>query len=157
MIWQDTGVPCALSGRERAALRRWCRNRRVVEAGALLGGSTIEIARAATSLVSIDRHEGYSAPTYRQFRSNLDRARVTVRAVVGDAVVELPRFAADAAFIDLTGEYALTLAAIRATTAPLVLVHDLGRVRCRGVEQALLASHLHILEHIDTLAVCVRA
>lgn len=147
-------IPCALSARERAALRRWTQHKIVAEAGALLGGSTVELARAARHVISIDRHEGYTLPTYRQFRANLDRyGAYNVTPIQGDALSILPSVEAEVAFIDLTGSYNVTLAALQATTAPLALVHDLGRPRCGGVEQAIRDVGGHVLEHVDTLAV----
>jgi len=44
------GVPTALSSREIRALQDLARGRKVVEAGALLGGSTIIMARVALSI-----------------------------------------------------------------------------------------------------------
>lgn len=52
-------VPTALSLREDACLRHYARGRRVTEAGALLGHSTIQLAQTARGVVSIDRHTGY--------------------------------------------------------------------------------------------------
>lgn len=152
------GVPTALSSREVRALQDLARGRKVVEAGALLGGSTIIMARVAREVVSIDRHEGYTAPTLRQFMSNMDRAGVSnvVRPVVGNAHELLDKHPAELAFIDLTGRLEDTLAALKAVRAPIVAVHDLCRSHCEGVEAAIRASGLHIVGHVDTLAICVR-
>lgn len=152
------GVPSSLSIREVAALRRWAEGRRVVEAGALLGFSAIHLAQVASTVVSVDRHEGYTAPTLRQFMSNLDRLAVRhlVRPVVGDALLELPSIQADLAFIDLTGTQQITLGAIRAANARLIAIHDLCRPRCGGVEAAIREAGLKVVEHVDSLAICER-
>lgn len=152
-----TGCPTAMSAPEARLLQRYADGRRVVEAGALLGYSTIRLAQVAARVVSIDRHEGYSAPTYRRFRSNIERAGVSRRVtpVVGDAVALLPQHAADLAFIDLTGQLALTAAAMKAAQARLVAVHDLGRAYCQ-VDEAIVAAGFRVVEAVDTLAVCER-
>lgn len=148
-------IPCALSPRERAVLQRWARWRRVVEAGALLGGSTVTLASVAAHVTSIDRHEGYSGPTLRPYLANLDRygVRPRVRPLVGDATALLPSVEADVGFLDLTGTYAVTLAALRALRAPVALVHDVGRPHCHGVEAAILTVGGRPLAHVDTLVV----
>lgn len=105
----------------------------MVEAGALLGGSTVHLAKVASSVVSIDKHEGYSAPTYRQYRSNLTRyGAYNVVPIIGDALSALPLFSGDVAFVDLTGERALTTNAILSLhkDISLVAVHDYGRPHC---------------------------
>lgn len=152
------GIPCALSAAERNLLASMARGRRVVEAGALLGGSTVTLAKVATTVVSIDRHEGYSGPTLRPFLANLDRcgvrSRVDVR--VGDAAHLLTSVDADVAFVDLTGTYEVTLAALWAVRAPVVLVHDVDRQRCEGVARAIRMVGGVGLAQVDTLAVLAR-
>lgn len=136
-------------------MTRYAAGRRVVEAGALLGGSTVTLAAVAAHVTSIDRHVGYSGPTLRPYLANLARCGVAGRVTphVGDAADWLAVTPADVAFIDLTGTYDVTLAALRAVRAPVVLVHDVGRVRCDGVAAAIAAVGGRILEHVDTLAV----
>ena len=153
-----SGVPCALSPRERAVISAWCRGTSVLELGALLGGSTIAIATVARRVISVDPHAGYRGDTERAFRSNLDRAGVAYKAdvVVSDFrhLRELPM--SERAFIDLTGSHALTEEALRAVQAEIVLVHDVGRQRCEGVATAIAAAGYEVLEHVDTIAVCRR-
>lgn len=151
-----TDCPTSISTREAEALQRWACGRRVVEAGSLLGGSTIIIAEVAAHVTSIDKHKDYTTPTFKRFMSNLRRAGVAykVGAVVGDVRQELPKVHADFAFLDLTGEFHLTRQALEAIQAPLIGVHDFGRVHCSGVEQAICELGYEILEHVDTLVVC---
>lgn len=153
-----TYIPTALSRREDLALQRYARDRRVVEAGALLGHSTIQLAQTAKHVVSIDRHIGYDYwrnDTLRAFRRNLTVGGVfqKVDAVVGDAVQMLPRYSADFAFIDLCGTYGGTLAAIRAARAPLIGIHDFERQSCAGVARAVKDSGYAIRERIDSLVI----
>lgn len=150
-----TDCPSALSARETRLLQHYAHQRRVVEAGALLGYSTIMLARVAARVVSIDKHEGYTTPTLRRYMTNLERASVLPRVtpIVGDAIELLPRHAADLAFIDLTGERELTLAALLAVRAPIVGVHDVTRSRCRGVCDAIRIAGYSSLAHVDTLAI----
>jgi hypothetical protein len=154
--------PSSLSDRETACLQRWARDKRVVEAGALLGYSTIKLAEVATHVVSIDKHEGYTTPTLRRYLTNLERAGVRgkVTPLVGDAPPLLASVRdVDFAFIDLTGKGDLTMTSIMRSHAPIVGVHDFGRPGCEveGVVR-LLWSHYRwtILELVDTLVVCRR-
>ena len=86
-----TDIPTALSPAESMLLQRVARGRRVVEAGALLGHSTIVLASTAASVVSIDKHEGYGPSTLGAWLRNIDRYCVQglVKLVQGDALVEL--------------------------------------------------------------------
>jgi hypothetical protein len=148
-------IPCALSLRERTEMVRWARGKRVVEAGALLGGSTVTLASVAASVISIDRHVGYTGPTLRTFMANLYHAGVAskVDVRVGDAIALLPNAPADIAFIDLTGTFDVTLKALQAVRAPIVMIHDTERQRCGGVAQAIKAMGGRALAQVDTLAV----
>ena len=150
--------PTALSPREVACLQRWASGKLVVEAGALLGYSTIKLAEVATRVISIDRHKDYTIPTLTRFRSNLDRAgiRDKVEIVVECALSALPRYRADFGFIDLTGQCMLTQQALEACQAPIVGVHDFQRPHCEGVERAIRGAGFEVVEVIDTLAICRR-
>lgn len=150
-------IPTALSAREDALLQRYAAGRRVVEAGALLGHSTIQLARTATEVISIDRHTGYDGrpnDTQRQFMRNIQVAGVAkrIRPVVGSYSYMLLH-PADFAFIDLCGGFHNTLAAIRFARAPLIGVHDYQRQNCRGVAQAVTASGLFVVERTDSLVI----
>lgn len=154
-------IPTALSAREDATLRRYAAGRRVAEAGALLGHSTIQLASTARGVVSIDRHTGYDRlpnNTLRSFLRNLDVAGASRRVlpVVGDAQ-ELRAYPADFVFIDLCGTHDGTLAALRAAQAPLIGVHDYQRQSCPGVATAVEASGYRVIERVDSLVILERA
>jgi hypothetical protein len=151
--------PSSLSDRETACLQRWARDKRVVEAGALLGYSTIKLAEVATHVVSIDKHEGYTTPTLRRYLSNLERAGVRgkVTPLVGDAQDLLRNvIGVEFGFVDLTGDWLLTHRALKACRANLIGIHDFGRQHCTGVEAAIRTNHLRVIEVVDTLAICAR-
>lgn len=148
-------IPTALTQRESYALRRYAKDRTVVEAGALLGYSTIQLASTARLVTSIDRHTGYDGKpndTYRQYRRNLDVAGLTKRVtpIVGDCSL-LNTYPADFCFIDLCGTFEVTLAAIQMARAPLVGVHDFQRQSCRGV--GLAVSGYQVVERVDSLII----
>lgn len=152
-----TYIPTALSSREDQALRRYAMGRVVVEAGALLGHSTIQLARTAKRVTSIDRHSGYTYwpnDTLRSFNRNMEVAGVAnrVQSIVGDFSL-LAHFPAHFAFIDLCGTFANTLAAIRAARAPLIGIHDYERQSCSGVALAVAASGYAIVERVDSLVI----
>lgn len=155
-----TYIPTALSPREDALLRKYAANRRVTEAGALLGHSTVQLAQTADRVVSIDRHTGYQHwrnNTLRQFYRNLEVTGVSgrVQPVVADfAVMEL--FPADFVFIDLDGTFDTTLAALLLARAPLIGLHDYERHHCQGVERAVKASGLRVIERADSLVILER-
>ena len=151
-------IPSALTAREDAALRRWSYQRIVTEAGALLGHSTVEIARTARMVTSIDRHAGYDGipnDTLRLFQRNIEVADITIPivCVVGDAIAELPKYPANFVFIDLCGTLAVTLAAIKAAKAQFIAVHDFQRQNCSGVGMAVEASGLPVIERIDSMVI----
>ena len=151
-------VPTALSRVESAALHRLTHGKRVVEAGALLGYSTLVIASGAVEVISIDRHDGYSGSTWNRYRSNLLRfAPGNVNAIKGDCLLELPHHSVEVAFLDLTGERDLTLAALNALhpIVGLTLIHDVNRVHCDGVMEAIRASRWQLIEAVDTLGVLI--
>ena len=131
----------------------------VVEAGALLGYSTIALARKAGHVTSIDRHEGYPwwnpSPTLPLFEQNLkDYAAWNVTTIVGSAEEELPKHRGELAVIDLDGRFETTQKALGAAQCPLLLVHDACRSSCEGVEQAL--KDYEIIEGVGTFVLCRR-
>lgn len=149
-------IPCALSNPERRLLAELADGRVVVEAGALLGGSTVHLAQSAAWVVSIDRHEGYTGDTWAQYRTNLLRhSAYNVRPIRGCCLHILPAVPADVAFIDLTGERALTTGAILALhpSIPLVAVHDFGRQNCDVPERV---PGWRPYRRVDTLLVMER-
>lgn len=153
-------IPTALSRREDAALQRYAAHRTVVEVGALLGHSTIQLAQTAERVISIDRHSGYQYwpnDTLRMFQRNLEVSGIsrTVQWLVGDFSL-MQGYPADFVFIDLCGTYATTLAAIRAARAPLIGIHDYERQSCKGVELAVAASGYKVIERVDSLVILQR-
>jgi hypothetical protein len=153
-------VPTSLSKREARELAFHAEGKRVVECGALLGGSTIVLSTAAREVMSIDRHQGYNIPTFNRFMSNLLRYGVAdkVRVKVDD-VKNLPTgwLEGDFAFIDLDGTYETTKAALAALKGvPYIGVHDVQRVHCVGVELAILESNRKPISMVDTLVVLGR-
>lgn len=154
-------IPTALSEVETLELMSLSDGKRVLEAGALLGYSTIALAQRAAAITSVDKHEGYTDFTYGKFTRNLDifGVKEKVNIVREDAVWAFKHFLKtdfDVAFIDLTGEYHLTRAAISACRAGIIAVHDFGRPFCDGVERAVRDSGLEILRVIDTTAILKR-
>src|SRR3990167_1887021 len=155
MIQLPSGCPTSLSKREASLLQFHARGRTVVEAGSLLGGSTIYLAEVASRVFSIDRHLSYTVPTLRRFKSNLLRAGIAdkVDVIVECALSALPRYPADFGFIDLTGQYRITKLALEAIQAPIVGVHDVGRAYCSGVSEAIKMTNFEVIEQVDTLAI----
>jgi hypothetical protein len=152
-----TYIPTALSAREDECLRRHADHRYVVEVGALLGHSTIQLAQTADHVVSIDRHCGYQHwrnDTLRQFLRNLAVTGVArkVTPVVADFSA-MKQYAAAFVFIDLDGTYSTTLAAIRSARSALIGVHDFERTSCKGVAQAVSDSGYCVLERVDSLVI----
>lgn len=150
-------IPSAVSLREAKALQRYSKDRYCIEAGSLLGFSTVVMGRVAKQVLAIDRHTGYDKlpnDTYRLFLRNLDVYNVTktVIPVLGDFRA-LSRWRADFAFIDLDGEHNTTLEAIQRARAPIVGVHDYGRQNCKGVESAVRACGYQVMERVDSLVV----
>jgi len=153
-------IPTAVSRREGLALQHWAKDKNVVEAGSLLGYSTIQLAQTANFVVSIDHHKGYQFwhnATYRQFRRNLEVAGVAQRvaAVMGDYSL-LKHYPADFVFIDLDGTYKTTLSAIQVAQSEYIGVHDYGRTFCRGVAEAVENSGCLVAERVDSLIVLQR-
>jgi hypothetical protein len=149
-------IPTALSPREVDCLQAFCRTMRVVEAGALLGYSTLAIAAVAHSVISIDRHRGYGPTTWGAYRSNIEGIPniIPVRA---DAARVLGAFTADRYFLDLDG----TLPTMRAVLDAIpyhvpVAVHDCCRSGCDGVEEALRELDYDVTAHVDSLVIARR-
>lgn len=151
-----TYIPTALSRREAERLAWYAAGRTVVEAGALLGFSTIALAETADRVYSIDRHTGYYGTklSERTFRRNLDVCNVAgkVQCVIGDVRL-VSGFPADFAFIDLDGTCGTTLRAISAVRSTLIGIHDFARLNCRGVEEAIRLSGMPVIERADSLIV----
>lgn len=143
---------------EHDELLRLAQGRTVVEAGALLGATTLKLATVAKQVVSIDIHNGYGPSTYRAYMSNLARFgdMNIITPVQADAVEMLPSVDADLVFIDLTGEFDLTQRALRAVKRGVICVHDLLRQNCQGVERAISFAGWKVAYAVDSLAVLER-
>lgn len=149
-------IPTALSPREVRALQEFTRGMKVVEAGALLGFSTLTLAEVAHSVISIDKHEGYGPSTWRAYRSNIEGAG-NVIPIKGDAIALIKHLHADRYFLDLDGTFHTTRAVLDAIPASVpVAVHDFRRVNCEGVERACLDLGFDICKVVDTLAIVRR-
>lgn len=150
-------IPTAMSEAETRFLQATTAGKVVVEAGALLGHTTVAMAQAGALVTSIDLHEGYpqSKPrsTLSAFERNLRRYQVKARVetIIGDALSLLPQFVSDLAMIDLDGTRETTEAAMRASRAHHLLVHDAGRQNCWGVGEALRALKADVIEGVGTL------
>lgn len=145
-------IPSALTSAEAEALEELADDRFVLEAGALLGFSTVVLARVAAHVVSVDPHDGYPShapsPTLQMFRENLERFGVASRVtpIIDTFDMVVPFLTADyfdLVFFDLTGEYEDTIRAMKSVepwlTSGLVVlaVHDCGHPDWPGVQQAV--------------------
>jgi predicted O-methyltransferase YrrM len=148
-------IPTAISEAERRFMRTIARGKSVVEFGALLGFSTVNLAQVASRLTSVDKHEGYGTPTLAPFMSNLDRYHVSPRFIQGEAL-EWASLDAELAFIDLTGQYDLTRQMLERLRAPFALVHDCHRSYCQ-VDRAIKDAGWHPISQVDTLVWCTHA
>jgi hypothetical protein len=155
-------IPTAVTARETAALQSLAAGRRVVEAGSLLGYSTVALAQVADQVVSIDPHDGYPywqpRPTFDVFNENIRRHGVSGRVapIVGLGEQYLGSHPADVAFIDLTGFYGDTLRCLEAARTPIVCCHDYARGGCSGATEAVdffARRGGYAVRTVDTLAV----
>jgi predicted O-methyltransferase YrrM len=155
-------IPTALTPRETAALQHLAAGKRVVEAGSLLGYSTVAMGQVARQVVAIDPHDGYPIwqprPTLEVFERNIREHGVgeRVTAIVGFGEDHLPLYAADVAFLDLTGHYDVTLRCIEGARAPIICCHDYMRGGCHGATEAVdyfARRGGHTVRTVDTLAV----
>lgn len=152
-------IASSLSKPEERLLRHYGHNLAVVEAGSLLGYSTLVLASVAKSVISIDRHQGYGAPTERAFRSNLAvHGAKNVRPIIGEATQVIDTIVGcKLAFIDLDGTEETTRTMLQKVRTTLVALHDVGRQSCRGVERAMQNSAWRVVEGAGTLVVMERA
>ena len=164
-------IPTALTRDESALLQEIAEGNRVLEIGALLGYSTVTLARTARWVVSVDPHEGYPAhdprPTLDTYLENLRRNAVTnvvpVIARWQDALDAIRPTSFDVVFMDLTGRYEDTkelLDHLRLDFATgligAIAVHDCGHPDWPGVQQAVQEFHRETggtMKVVDRLAV----
>jgi len=119
------------------------KDKRVYEAGALLGHSTIALASTARCVVSIDPHDGYPAqkprPTWELYLENLRVSAVCDRIVPVRATLQVvPPSNYEFAWADLTGQAAITETFLNhAVNCNLIAVHDYCRSGCQGATRAI--------------------
>jgi len=135
-------IPTALTDAEAAFLTRLGSRRTVYEAGALLGASTLALAKDAKFVVSVDPHDGYPRhaprPTWAPFLANIASVLHKVQPIRACFQDAPPRAAFDLAFADLTGEEELTWLFLKHTEhVRLVAVHDYQRTGCDGATRAI--------------------
>lgn len=144
-------IPTAVTAAEAAELQRHAKGKIVLEVGALLGYSTILLAKVAERVHSVDPHVGYPAsnprPTLKPFLRNLHASNVRQRVTVhlGTDAEILPALRDDSfdmAFLDLTGMYDDTLACMERVTRLLkpgsvLCVHDCGHPEWPGAAEAV--------------------
>ena len=144
-----TGIPTALTNDETMFLMNIARDKRVYEAGALLGHSTVALAQTAKHVVSVDPHDGYPrrspSPTWNLFLTNLSAYGVKDRITpIRSKFQSAPPSKADFAFADLTGQRSLTEEFLRMThDIRLVAFHDYERVGCEG-ERDAIDHYIHV-------------
>lgn len=151
-------IPTAVSLREVDLLNTLALDKNVLEIGSLLGYSTINIARNANKVTSIDPHEGYpydgADSTINKFKDNLYRYNIYNVRIFKDFFENIKIEKYDFAFIDLDGTYETTLKTLEyIKNIPLIVIHDFKRQRCSGVEEAIKEKKLHIIQVIDTCVI----
>lgn len=155
-------IKSCLSSYETEILRDEVRGLSVIEIGALLGYSTINIAQVARNVTSIDPHAGYPyyrpCSTLREYLHNLESHGVSrkVKTIVARAQNVLGKLpSAEATFIDCTGLYEDTKFCLDNASGKIIC-HDFGRSDCPGVEKAVLEfvkKTKRDLQVVDTLAI----
>lgn len=128
-----SAIPTSISQDELNLLQAVCVDKRVYEAGALLGASTTHIARVAKHVTSVDPHSGYPRhaprPTWETYQRNI--APYTNIEPHRDVFQNVLRANLDVAWADLTGRRDVMLDFImQFQTTPLLAIHDYGRSAC---------------------------
>lgn len=151
-------IPTAVSLREIEILNKLSLNKNVLEIGSLLGYSTVNIARHARKVTSIDPHEGYpyegAESTLKKFVQNLAYYNIRNVKVFKDRFQNITKSDYDFAFIDLDGEYQTTIEALEYTKhIPIIVIHDYDRQQCPGVARAIKETGANIVQVVDTCAI----
>jgi hypothetical protein len=151
-------IPTALSLRETKLLKRLSIGKGVLEIGSLLGYSTVNIAKEARIVTSIDPHEGYpydgAETTIHKFINNLAKYKVDNVKVHKNMFQDVELGNHDFAFIDLDGTYETTKSVLEYTKdIPLITIHDYGRQGCSGVAEAIRKQGSKIIQVIDTTVI----
>lgn len=157
-------IPSALTHRETALLQSMAFDRHVLEAGALLGYSTVALAQVAKHVTSYDPHMGYPAarpsPTWNIFNHNITchgvSEQITAHRMSFEECLDFSSY--DMAFADMTGRYAITSKFLELTShIPIVGIHDYERNNCHGATNAvndyILSHKLTRIERVDTLII----
>jgi len=160
--WPD--IPTALTKAESIALEMLAIDNRVLEVGALLGYSTVVMARVACQVVSVDPHQGYPErdpkPTLDEYLNNLERYGVIEKVVPVIGTIEKAGEFLDPemfslVFLDLTGRYEDTFQAMMNINClhggGVLAVHDCGHPEWPGVQQAV--QEFSKLEKIEPMIV----
>lgn len=148
-------IPTALTLAETEKLQEVCRDKYVMEIGALLGYSTVAIAQVAKRVISIDPHEGYPEhdpkPTFETWSENVKRYGVRDKVIpIVDTwqnacnlnLGRLP-YPYDVVFMDLTGKYEDTKECLMhfhpewGWRLQTICVHDCGHPDWPGVMKAV--------------------
>lgn len=149
-----------MTSSERTLLSYIARDRRTIEAGALVGRSTVDLAKVAKHVISIDRHTGYGPDTLRPYLRNIDPFRSRITPIVGDVRDHLPTIDAETCLVDLLGDYPTTKYCLDNLHPNLrfVAIHDTHRALCSGVDAAIQASldRWEPLMQADTLTILAR-
>ncbi len=136
-------IPTTVTQAEIAFLQKLAYGRGVFEAGALLGYSTVTLAKVARHLWSADPHDGYPranpSPTWDIYNHNIARYGVASKITsIRDYVENVSIPNVDFAWADLTGQYKTTLSFLFKThLIPVVAVHDYARNTCDGATRAI--------------------
>jgi len=151
-------IPTALSFNETILIKNLSRNKKVLEIGSLLGYSTINMAKEAKAVTSIDPHEGYpykgAETTIFKFKYNLTRYNINNVKIIQDIFENVKKEKYDFVFIDLSGKYELTKKVLEyVQNIPVVVIHDFARQNCSGVEKAIKDSGANLIQVIDTCAI----
>lgn len=151
-------IPTALSLSETVLLKNLSRNKDVLEIGSLLGYSTVNIAKEAHTVTSIDPHEGYpyegAESTIDKFKGNLNRYNIRNIKIIKDIFENVKITKYDFAFIDLSGKYKITKKVLEyVKNIPLIVIHDFGRQNCSGIEKSIKDCKSNIIQVIDTCVI----
>lgn len=155
-------IPTALTVGETNMLRKLSHDKYCVEAGSLLGYSTVVMSQQAKKMVAIDPHNGYPhyqpRPTLDVFKHNLTRCGVSdkVSVVVGLGADHLADYTPDMVFLDLTGFYQDTMECLEASKSRIICCHDYARNGCAGATDAVdvfCRRSGYLVTTVDTLAI----
>ena len=156
-------ISTSLTAAEAARLGELAEDREVLEVGAAYGYSTVVLALAAASVVSVDPHAWLQSEP--ALRTNLDAygvsAKVDVRVGASEGV--LPAFAAEGRRFGLVWvdgdhrrpaiEQDVALAVPLLTTGGVLACHDFGETTCPDVREVLRERFGEPHELVDTLAI----